>query len=80
MTLLRHLDRRVTDITWDVGFTSPGTFSRTFADVVGCSPTDFRKQHTPIAVPSCFIAAWTRPRVGSRKSVVSEKSVEVCPL
>lgn len=77
MTLLRQTDRRVTDIALDVGFTSLGTFSRTFADVVGCSPTDFRAQHPPIAVPSCFIAAWTRPRGGSGKSVVSEKLVDV---
>jgi AraC-like DNA-binding protein len=62
MTLLRQTDRRITDIALDVGFVSLGTFSRTFSSVVGCSPTDFRLAHAPIAVPSCFIAAWTRPR------------------
>ena len=30
MFLLRETDRRVTDICFDVGFTSLGTFSRTF--------------------------------------------------
>ncbi|MEQ1701695.1 MAG: AraC family transcriptional regulator [Ilumatobacteraceae bacterium] len=77
MTLLRQTDRRITDVAWDVGFASLGTFGRTFTDVVGCSPTEFRAQHAPIAVPSCFIAAWTRPRVGPCKTAVSEKRDEV---
>ena len=62
MTLLRQTDRPVTDIAWDVGFASLGTFSRTFTSIVGCAPTEFRAQHEPVHVPSCFIAAWTRPR------------------
>jgi len=44
MTLLRQTDRPVTDVAWDVGFASLGTFSRTFSNVVGCSPTEFRAQ------------------------------------
>src|SRR5262252_8927954 len=39
MFLLRETDRSVTDICLDVGFTSLGTFSRTFHDIVGLSPT-----------------------------------------
>ena len=75
MTLLRQTDRPVTEIAWDVGFASLGTFSRTFSNVVGCSPTEFRARHAPVAVPSCFIAAWTRPREGAAPSgtAVSEK-------
>ena len=73
MTLLRQTDRRITDIAWDVGFASLGTFGRTFADIVGCSPSEFRGRNAPVAVPSCFIAAWTRPRVGPDRTAVSEK-------
>ena len=76
MTLLRQTDRPVTDVAWDVGFASLGTFSRTFSNVVGMSPTEFRAQHAPVAVPSCFIGAWTRPREkqsGPRETAVSEK-------
>jgi AraC-like DNA-binding protein len=62
MTLLRQTDRPVTQVAWDVGFASLGTFSRTFSTVVGCSPSEFRQRHEPVPVPSCFIAAWTRPR------------------
>ena len=35
MFLLRETDRSVTDVCFDVGFTSLGTFSRTFHDIVG---------------------------------------------
>ncbi|GAB3673139.1 helix-turn-helix transcriptional regulator [Angustibacter aerolatus] len=75
MTLLRQTDRPVTDVAWDVGFASLGTFSRTFSVVVGCSPTEFRARHAPVAVPSCFVAAWTRPRVAAAApgTPVSEK-------
>lgn len=73
MTLLRQTDRPVTDIAWDVGFASLGTFSRTFSAVVGCSPTAFRARTEPVHIPSCFIAAWTRPRDAAPKSTVSEK-------
>jgi len=63
MFLLRATDRPVTDVCLDVGFTSLGTFSRTFRDVVGTSPSAFRAQGPPpTAVPTCFGMAWTRPR------------------
>ncbi|CAI9413872.1 helix-turn-helix domain-containing protein [Nocardioides sp. T2.26MG-1] len=62
MTLLRQTDRAITDIAWDTGFASLGTFSSTFSRIVGHSPTRFRARHAPVAVPSCFIATWTRPR------------------
>lgn len=61
MFLLRQSDQSVTDICLAVGFTSMGTFSRTFREIVGLSPTSFRAQHDPAAVPSCFARAWARP-------------------
>ena len=39
MFLLRETDRSVTDICFDVGFTSLGTFSRTFREIVGETPS-----------------------------------------
>jgi transcriptional regulator GlxA family with amidase domain len=39
MFLLRETDRSVTEICVDVGFTSLGTFSRTFRSIVGEPPT-----------------------------------------
>ena len=75
-TLLRQTDRAVTDIAWDVGFASLGTFSRTFATIVGCSPSEFRARHDPVHVPSCFVAAWTRPRESASSPVSSPASDE----
>ena len=45
----------------DVGFGSLGTFSRTFHDVVGESPTVFRKRGGMAVAPTCFVMAWARP-------------------
>jgi transcriptional regulator GlxA family with amidase domain len=61
MFLLRETTRSVTDICLDVGFGSLGTFSRTFRDIVGESPTDYRKRADSRPVPTCFTMAWTRP-------------------
>ena len=61
MSLLRETDRSLTDICLDVGFTSLGTFSRTFRDIVGSSPSAFRGSAKPILVPNCFAMAWLRP-------------------
>jgi AraC-like DNA-binding protein len=61
MFLLRETDRSATDICFAVGFGSLGTFSRTFRDIVGRSPREYRRQATPANVPSCFAKAWTRP-------------------
>ncbi|MFD9892550.1 helix-turn-helix domain-containing protein [Amycolatopsis sp. NPDC059027] len=64
MALLRRTDRSVTEICVDVGFGSLGTFSRTFHDIVGESPTAHRARGAAPAapVPTCFAMAWTRPR------------------
>jgi AraC-like DNA-binding protein len=61
MFLLRETDRSVTDICFDVGFSSLGTFSRTFHEIMGESPSAFRKRSTTRAVPTCFTMAWSRP-------------------
>src|SRR5919109_5444344 len=42
MFLLRETDRSVTEICFDVGFASLGTFSRTFTEIVGDPPTTYR--------------------------------------
>ncbi len=62
MSLLRECDRSVTDICFEVGFGSPGTFSRTFRDIVGRSPRTYRREAVATGVPTCFTMAWTRPR------------------
>jgi len=61
MFLLRETDRSVTDICFDVGFTSRGTFVRTFRDIVGQTPTQYRERNEPMLAPNCFQMAATRP-------------------
>ena len=61
MFLLRETDRSITDVCLDVGFSSLGTFSRTFRAILGESPTAYRRRAVPVAVPDCFVRAWTRP-------------------
>ena len=61
MFLLRSTDRSVTDICMDVGFTSLGTFSRVFRDVVGEPPSVHRRRGPLPPAPSCFAMAWMRP-------------------
>lgn len=62
MMLLRQTDHSVTDICMDVGFTSLGTFSRTFRAIVGASPRGYRAEEASIThVPTHFSMAWTRP-------------------
>jgi len=63
MFLLRETDRSVTDICFDVGFTSRGTFSRTFREIIGESPSDYRLGHEPMVAPNCFQMWATRPVV-----------------
>ena len=61
MFLLRETRRSVTEICLDVGFTSLGTFSRTFREIVGVNPTDYRARNEAIRVPTCFTMSWMRP-------------------
>lgn len=61
MFLLRQTDAPVTDVCFDVGFNSLGTFSRTFSDIVGEPPSSYRRRAPRIPVPNCFAMAWTRP-------------------
>jgi transcriptional regulator GlxA family with amidase domain len=61
MFLLAETDRSVTDICFDVGFASLGTFSRTFREIMGESPSAFRERASVHPVPTCVTMAWARP-------------------
>jgi AraC-like DNA-binding protein len=62
MAFLRETDRSITEICFDVGFGSLGTFSRTFREIVGESPSAYRARAEPQpGVPGCVSMMWTRP-------------------
>ena len=80
MFLLRETERSVTDICLDVGFGSLGTFSRTFREIVGESPSTYRQGHGPIVAPNCVQLWNTRPREAARSSSFGEAELATTPL
>jgi AraC-like DNA-binding protein len=65
MFLLRETDRSVTDICFDVGFTSRGTFTRTFREIVGETPSDYRGGNEPMVAPNCYQMWAMRPVIAA---------------
>ena len=57
MYLLRQPQRSVTAVCFDVGFTSLGTFSRTFREIVGESPSEYQRRGPVAPAPTCFAMA-----------------------
>jgi len=61
MFMLRDTDRSITEICLEVGFNSLSTFSRTFREIVGINPTDYRARSDVMLAPTCFTMAMMRP-------------------
>ena len=73
--LLRDTDLSITDIAFQTGWNSLGTFGRIFRDITGESPGELRVREEAAAhaldeVPHCYISAAHRPNL---KIAVSEK-------
>lgn len=71
MALLRRGDLSVTDVCFEVGCSSLGTFSTRFTELVGMSPSAYREQALELTpdIPSCVSKQVTRPvRVTSSDS------------
>ena len=76
MFLLRETRRSVTDVCFDVGFTSLGTFSRTFTRIIGETPSDYRRGNGPIVAPHCVQLAALRPLTSIARSAQESSSGE----
>lgn len=63
MTLLRRGDLSVTDVCFSVGFSSLGTFSTRFSELVGVSPRAYRDDPSRSldGIPPCLAKQVTRP-------------------
>ena len=63
MRLLRLGDLSVTDVCFEVGCQSLGTFSTRFSELVGMSPSAYRQQAAEdlAGVPSCVVKQVSRP-------------------
>ena len=72
MALLRRGDMSVTDVCFEVGCSSLGTFSTRFTELVGVSPSVYRKQQAGPGpgMPACVAKQVTRP-VRNREAPVA---------
>jgi transcriptional regulator GlxA family with amidase domain len=75
IALLRDTDLPITQIAFETGWNSLGTFSRVFRDITDESPGEMRARvrpapHARSHVPECMVRATHRPDL---KTAVSEK-------
>ena len=63
MALLRRGDLSVTDVCFEVGCSSLGTFSTRFTELVGVPPSVYRRQaaDATAGIPACVSRQVTRP-------------------
>jgi AraC-like DNA-binding protein len=63
MAMLRRGDLSVTDVCFAVGSSSLGTFSTRFTELVGASPSVYRRQGARVTagMPPCIARQVTRP-------------------
>jgi AraC-like DNA-binding protein len=63
MALLRRGELSVTEVCFEVGCSSLGTFSTRFTELVGMSPSAYRQQTSGITegLPACVAKQVTRP-------------------
>jgi AraC-like DNA-binding protein len=73
MALLRRGDLSVTEVCFEVGCSSPGTFSTRFTELVGVPPSAYRR-HEPggmAGLPPCVAKQVTRP-IRNREAPLTE--------
>jgi AraC-like DNA-binding protein len=63
MALLRRGDLNVTEVCFEVGCSSLGTFSTRFSELVGMSPSEYRREEAGAVegMDSCVAKVVTRP-------------------
>ena len=73
MALLRRGDLSVTDVCFEVGCSSLGTFSTRFTELVGIPPSVYRQRATDASagIPACIARQVTRP-IRNREATTPE--------
>jgi AraC-like DNA-binding protein len=73
MALLRRGDLSVTDVCFEVGCSSLGTFSTRFTELVGMPPSTYRREVTNATegLPHCVVKQVTRP-IRNREAPIAE--------
>jgi AraC-like DNA-binding protein len=77
MALLRRGDLSVTDVCFEVGCSSLGTFSTRFTELVGVSPSVYKRQsgQATAGMPSCVAKQVTRP-IRNREAPITEPDLD----
>ena len=75
MALLRGTEMSVTEVCFAVGFSSLGTFSTRFKELVGVPPSSYRRQAIGemAGVPPCVVKQVTRP-VRNREAMAAPRT------
>jgi AraC-like DNA-binding protein len=75
MALLRRGDLSVTEVCFEVGCSSLGTFSTRFTELVGMPPSAYRRQEwgAMAGIPPCVAKQVTRP-IRNREAPVAERT------
>ena len=75
MALLRRGDLSVTEICFEVGCSSLGTFSSRFTELVGVPPSVYRREaaRATVGMPSCVAKQVTRP-IRNREAPVASRN------
>jgi AraC-like DNA-binding protein len=75
MALLRRGDLSVTEVCFEVGCSSLGTFSSRFAELVGMPPSTYRRQEAcaTAGMPPCLAKQVTKP-VRNREATVPSRA------
>lgn len=73
MALLRRGDLSVTEVCFEVGCSSLGTFSTRFTELVGMPPSTYRRRaaDATVGIPACVAKRVTRP-IRNREAPVTE--------
>ncbi|MDB6000597.1 MAG: bacterial regulatory helix-turn-helix, AraC family protein [Rhizobacter sp.] len=76
MALLRRGDLSVTQVCFEVGCASLGTFSTRFTELVGMPPSAYRREaRATEGMPSCVVKQVTRP-IRNREAPVTEPEID----
>jgi AraC-like DNA-binding protein len=77
MALLRRGDLNVTEVCFEVGCSSLGTFSTRFTELVGMPPSTYRRQEAraTAGMPPCVAKQVTRP-IRNREASTTESPID----
>src|SRR5689334_23822207 len=75
MALLRRGDLSVTEVCFEVGCSSLGTFSSRFTELVGMPPSAYRREAAgaTVGMPPCVAKQVTRP-IRNREAPVADRA------